>query len=229
MKPELTEERLMDYLYGECPPDEKEAIEAHLAAHPEAREKLAALSSVSHTLQAWPDEDPDLDLVFVRERESFWKTLIPAWLTRRPWGALTAAGLATAVLLIALLDVEMTYTDGVFTLQAGRQSASREDPLEAPVTRREFAEIQKQSLELIETMLRASEVRQRQERNTALTQLAQGLELQRQQDLQLVGQGLRGVDQSSAYRSQQTGEMLRQLLNITSGEGRAPQPVKFQK
>ena len=123
----------------------------------------------------------------------------------------------------------MSYTDGVFTLQVGHTPTTQEDALEAPITRREFVEVQQQSIELIETMLQASETRQREERNVALTQFARNMELQRQQDLQLVGRSLRGVDQSSAYRYQQTDEMLRQLFNFTTGQGRPSQPVKFSK
>jgi len=230
MNPELTEEQLINYLYGECPLEEKKAIEAHLETHPETRGKLADLSKVSHTLQAWPDEDPNLDLVFVQERESFWKTLVPTWLIERPWKATgLTIGLAAALLLVTYLNVDMSYTDGVFTLQVGHPSTTQENALEAPITRREFVEVQQQSLERFETMLRASEIRQREERNASLTQFARTMELQRQQDLQLVGRSLRGVDQSSVYRYQQTDEMLRQLFNFTTGQRRASQPVKFPK
>ena len=107
MNPELTEEQLINYLYGECPLEEKQTIEAH----PETREKLADLSKVSHTLQAWPDEDPHLNLVFVQERESFWKALIPTWLTERPrnrWATGLSVSLAAALLLVSFIQFQMS-------------------------------------------------------------------------------------------------------------------------
>jgi|GEM_PF-4879232 len=43
MTSEITEELLVDYLYGELEEDQRRAVEAYLDAHPEKRQEIEAL------------------------------------------------------------------------------------------------------------------------------------------------------------------------------------------
>lgn len=65
----LAEERLMLRLYDELPPEEAEALDAHLAGCENCRRELAALRALGETLAAEPADDPSQQLLAAtRER-----------------------------------------------------------------------------------------------------------------------------------------------------------------
>jgi hypothetical protein len=222
---EFPKERLIGFHYGEVDADEREAVRAHVAGCEACRQELEALERTGRTLRAWHDESPDFDLVFVRERAPFWRALAPSWLGSGGWrrfAAGMAVGVAAAVLILAFVNIEAGFQDGAFSLNIALRTtspseATREtvDPLARPVTLGEFAAYQEQSLGLIKQLLDDSEQRQRQDLGLALTQFAEDLDRQRQRDLQLVGLGLRGVEQSTNQRFNQIGR----LIALTAQEG----------
>src|SRR5262245_25303266 len=81
-------ERLIGYVYDECDPAERAAVQQHLDSCGECRTEIAALRSVRVDLQSW--EVPD--------HESVWKPFTPApapaWWSQVPrWAMAAAAGL----------------------------------------------------------------------------------------------------------------------------------------
>ena len=84
-------ERLIGYIYDECEPADRAAMQQHLETCAECRDEIAALRSVRQELQSW--EVPD--------HESVWKPFIPApapaWWSQVPrWALAAAAGLVIA-------------------------------------------------------------------------------------------------------------------------------------
>jgi hypothetical protein len=91
-------ERLIDYLYDESDPQERAAVQAHLAHCAACRDEVGALRAVRHDLLAWS----------VPEQEHLWRPLAvpqPAvrWPVRPAWGLAAAA----AVLFLAGLSGAM--------------------------------------------------------------------------------------------------------------------------
>jgi len=225
MSCEMPRDHLVGYLYGEISEKEREGVSAHIAGCAACRQELEQLQDTRNILRAWPDEAPGTDLVFVRERTGLWKRLVPAWLRPGGWGRFAggmAAGVAVAALLISFTGFEARYREGALHLRIGPGSQAVPDPpppgglVSAPASLRDVADLQHESLLLIQDMVRASETRQREALEAGLSQLAQGIERQRQRDLQLVGRGLEGVDRFSEYRFRHTDEMLQELVKLTS-------------
>ncbi|MDA0746672.1 MAG: hypothetical protein O2954_09130 [bacterium] len=215
---DMKEERLIGLMYGELDPAEQETVAAHVAGCVLCTQAMAQMSQTGRMLRAWPDEEPGMDLVFVQDRAPFWNALVPDWFSG--WGRF-AAGVAmgTAVVLLALmfLNFEAEYQDGSLRLSVGKRSAQEAvmDPMERPITLREFAELQEQSIRVIQELIQNSEERQQETVGFALSQFARDLEAQRQRDLQLVGQGLEGVEYSTQRQLRQLG----QLITLTSQGG----------
>ncbi len=221
---EMEEERLVGYLYREMAPGEEEGVKTHLAGCPACQKRLERLSRTAGVLRTWTDEDPNIDLVFVREPIFFRRLRALDWLRekgRRRLVAAAAVGLAAAALILAFATVEMGYREGAFRLTVGLRPGSVSPPpadrLDAPVTRREFAESHQRSLEVIQEMLRTSEDRQQEAFRGALVHLARGLEVRRQIDLDLMGRGLEGVGRSAEYRFRQSDALLQHLVRWTEG------------
>lgn len=78
-------ERLIGYVYDECEPAERAAVQEHLDSCAECRTEIAALRSVRGDLQAWD----------VPDHESVWRPFAPpaapAWWSRVPRWAMAAA------------------------------------------------------------------------------------------------------------------------------------------
>lgn len=235
MKCDLSKEQLIGYLYQDMEPGEQAAIEAHLAQCPACQRELEELSSTTETLRAWPDEEPNMNLVFVQEKMSRWKARMPSWLRRWSGRRLTvsvAVGIATVLVVLALVNLEATYGHGNFSVKLSLlprpsvDSESPQDPLAAPVTRGELAAWQQESLPLILEMIQIAEERQRRERNLALAQFARDMDLQRRQDLRLVGEGLEVVELSTQNRFRRTDEVLHQLLTVAQFQMEQPRSLQ---
>ncbi len=78
-------ERLIGYVYDECAPAERAAVQEHLDSCAECRTEIAALRSVRGDLQAWD----------VPDHESVWRPFAPApapsWWSQVPRWAMAAA------------------------------------------------------------------------------------------------------------------------------------------
>jgi anti-sigma factor RsiW len=78
-------ERLIGYVYDECEPAERAAVQEHLDSCAECRTEIAALRSVRGDLQAWD----------VPDHESVWRPFAPApappWWSQVPRWAMAAA------------------------------------------------------------------------------------------------------------------------------------------
>ena len=238
MKCDMPKEQLIGYLYEDMDPGEKESIEAHLAQCPACKRELELLAGTSHVLRAWPDEALPMNLVFVQERTSIWRWLMPDWLREGGWRRLTvglAAGLASVMVILALVNLEATYTQGDFSLKlsllprSAPESIVSQDPWAAPVARREFSEWQQQSLQLIKEMLHVVEERQRGELDLALAQLAQNMDRQRRQDLHLVGKGLEVVELSTEDRFRRNDEILQRLFTMAQFQMSPPNALRHDR
>ena len=199
MNCDITREQIVAYLYDEgIQPEAHERLKVHIETCPSCTQTLEELGSTSRILNAWGDENPDMDLVFVQERQTLWQNLLP---TRYPktW---TAAGVAIAAILIfTFLNIEFSIRDGAFHTAIGLRSGdppervaiadtSEVSSLGAPITRGEFIIHQQNLIDYTNRLVHASQNQQRDEVNGAFIRLVGELETQRQQDLLRVDRGL---------------------------------------
>ena len=212
-------EQLVAYLYGELDPDPRRAFEAHLRDCPECRGALEELQGTRRILQAWPDEDPRTNLVFVRDGGA----------TRGPWARLAhrqwrrplvaAAMAAAAVLTLALLDFDLSYEAGRLSLNLdlapGTASEADVAPAEEPVTRRELLATQARTLEWIEAMMGEVETRRVHDLDQRLSRLTRALEQQRYADLHLVDWRLREIDRFTEDRFQRNEAAIQWLVPVS--------------
>src|SRR5262245_51987307 len=106
-------ERLLDYLYEACDPDDRRGFEAHLDTCEECRDELSGMRAVRQDLLAWD----------VPEHGSVWKPFVPTqatpWWRGVPVWALAAAasvtfmvGMAGGLLSRSLMPVRVVTTTG---------------------------------------------------------------------------------------------------------------------
>ena len=208
-------EQLVAYLYNELEPSVQKGFEVHLSECSQCRKSLDELIGTRQTLSSWPDEDANMNLVFVngparpllRLKES---------LRARQW-KIPAIGLSAAiatVLLLALVDFQFHYQSGRVSLQLDLSPAVGVESSvpTKPVEREEFLATQHRSLELIYTMILQSEARQRHQFDSKLSQFADALELQRYRDLELVAARIEVRDSYTENRLRRSESVLEQLI-----------------
>ncbi len=197
MNCDITREQIVAYLYDEdIHPNERERLKAHIETCPSCSQILEELGSTSRILNAWGDEKPDLDLVFVQERQPLWQNLLP---TRYPKTWVGAA--IAAILIFTFLNIEFAIRAGAFHAAIGLRSS---DPLEqiaiadtsevpsldAPITLGEFIIHQQNLIDYTNRLVQTSQNQQRDEINNTFIRLVGELETQRQQDLLRIDRGL---------------------------------------
>ena len=109
-------ELLIDYLYGELTPADRESFDRHLSSCAECRDEIAGLRGTRTYLESWAPPEPELDFQMVRGPQRFG--------ARRRWGFSPAWGLAAAALLVgavsaAIANVEVTASTGGVTIRTG--------------------------------------------------------------------------------------------------------------
>ena len=220
MNCDITREQLIAYLYDEdIQPDARERLKAHIETCPSCSQTLEELGSTSRILNAWGDEKPNLDLVFVQERQTPWQNLLP---TRYPktWAA---AGVAIAAILIfTFLNIEFAIRDSAFHTAIGLRSSdppervaiadtSEVSTLDDPITLGEFIAHQQNLIDYTNRLVQTSQNQQRDEVNNTFIRLVGELKTQRQQDLLRIDRGLQIL-----YNTQETryDHILRQIAPV---------------
>lgn len=120
---------LLGYLYDEVTPEERRAVEAHLAACDACRREVADLRHVRVALSGWAPPEPSLGFRVVRDdpprAPAWWR--VPAW--GFAWAAAAVLVLAAAAAL-ANLDVRVDR-DGLTVRTGWRRPAPAEANLAA--------------------------------------------------------------------------------------------------
>jgi len=218
----LSKEILISFLYEELAPDEQKDVEQHISRCAVCRKELDELRSSRNILSISKDEEPDLKLSFVQEKVKFFPVLKKKWASLRVpqrivWGL--SVGAFAGLLLLSLLNFEISYRNGNFYMQFGFMpqisGVTRTDAAQ-PVTRQEFDAWKAKSLQLVSDMVEVSREQQKQDLNEAVLRLASSIEAQRQQDLQFVGRGLEVLQNSSETQFRQRDEVLQQLIRVAS-------------
>lgn len=199
MNCDITREQLIAYLYDEdIHPNERERLKTHIETCSSCSQTLEELGSTSRILNAWSDENPNLNLVFVQERQPLWQNLLP---TRHPKTWATAGIAIAAILILTFLNIEFAIRDGAFHTSIGLRSSdpaervaianTTEVPsLDAPITLGEFIIHQQNLIDYTHHLVQTSQNQQREEINNTFIRLVNELETQRQQDLLHIDRGL---------------------------------------
>ena len=220
MNCDITREQLIAYLYDEdIRPEARERLKNHIETCPSGSQTLEELGSTSRILNAWGDEKPDLNLVFVQERQTLWQNLLPR---RYPKTWATAGVAIAAILIFTFLNIEFAIRDGAFHTSIGPRSSDSPErvtiadttevpSLDAPITLGEFIIHQQNLIDYTNRLVQTSQNQQRNEVNNTFIRLVNELETQRQQDLLHIDRGLQIL-----YNTQETryNHILRQIAPV---------------
>ena len=218
---------IVDYLYEELSDEDAALFQQHKKKCRACRDELKALEATSHSLRQWQDEEPKLNMVFVKEKSSFLSStfggLWEASSRIRRIGIGFAAACAAVLFLLSLFNTQVSYKEGDFDARFSLFQASSSSKEEStPLTPAEFTELQRSQFALIDQLIKESEDRQRREMAITLTNLTRNIDQQRKTDLRLLGQGLEAVQYRADRRISRTDRVLNELIRLTSSDDIAP-------
>ena len=231
MKCDLSKERLIGYFYEDLPDEEVKDVKLHLKKCAACKKELTEFGKTTDILKTWPDEEPGLNLKFIREKASLWSWLKPGRSVGFGWRGIAvgfAGGLVLVLLILSVLNFEASYSGGEFNVKLSllprseKQTEITEDPLAIPISKREFDSFKEDSYRLIQDMARESRTRNRNEYRTAFREFAQDIDYQRRQDLSWVGKGFEVVHSANDDKIRRTNQVLQQLIQTANFQSVRP-------
>jgi|GEM_PF-880905 len=219
-------EMLIDYLYGDLTPPQKQETEAHVATCKKCERELAGLRETTAVLSLARDEPAGLNLTFVPAGNPSPAGQPRARVRWQRFGFGLALGLALVVMILSLSNFHARYVDGTFSLQFGAaadpaphvKAASRALPEQPFASEEELSRYKQETTEEFERLLLASEARQKSENRLVLRTLLQDLDLQRKQDLELVERGLESYHLSNRVGLLRTNKVLDYLIQVANAQ-----------
>ncbi len=198
-------ERLIGYVYDECDPAERAAIEEHLESCHTCRREIRGLKSVRQDLLAWdvPASDPIWRPMAPAHKESSWRA-VPAW-------ALAAAACAT--FMVGAAGGAATYALMPRTAPAVAQAETTAPTATTAVTATELAALENKVLAQMRAELdtRARQMsgeaapRNLADTNPASTDLARRVNMLTVRQDELYDRLLEFASETQGIRAKQTG------------------------
>lgn len=205
---------LIDYLYGEVEPAERDRVDTHLRDCAACAAEVSGLRDVRATLGEWAPPETELGFRLVAERES-----VPPAVTWRSrlrstgaWGLAAAAMLVlAAAAAVANLEIEVGPEGLVVRTGWGERAPASAAPVSLPVGPEVGGADWVRS---VESLIRESERRQQQMVDTRVRETEQRIADQRRTDLVEMERTFREVDAEDAELARQ--QLLEYMRRISS-------------
>jgi anti-sigma factor RsiW len=235
---------LVGYLYGECEPAERRAIDQHLLICPACAAELAALDSTRGHLAAWTPPDAQLGFRMVAEPvldtpvnvvkgpARWWSRAVPVWAQAAAAAAIFAAGVslgvwrgttaepsATAVAAASSpATANVASTSDLAALEQRLRSEMAQMRTAAPLTvaAPQAASVSEaQILARVRTLIDESEQRQQRELALRTAQVVRDFDSQRRVDLQNVRSIVGQVEGSTGAEIARQQQTLQYLMRVS--------------
>lgn len=216
--------KLMDYLYDEMGPDERQSFEKSLRDNPDMQQELEEMRATRNLLQENKDEITPKRLLLIptdSDKSSGDNSVTPP-VSAKIFALKTFAAVAAAILLavsiFSFANLQITHTDRGTLISFGADPEPVEEPAatEAFITEDEFytmmGEMQEQNNRVMATALEQTQEQHQQQMENVIQTLTTYYDRRRQQDLLLVSEGLSQLEEETYYRFLQTEEALEDLI-----------------
>lgn len=216
--------KLMDYLYDEMGPDERQSFEKILRDNPDLQKELNEMRATRNLLQEDNDEITPKKLLLIQpdadqssEKESTQSSGSAKIFALKTFAAVAAA-ILVAVSLFSFANLQISHTDRGTLISFGADPQPVEEPAatEAYITEDEFyammGELQEQNNRVMAAALEQTQEQHQQQMENVIQTLTTYYDRRRQQDLLLVSEGLAQLEEETYYRFLQTEEAFEDLL-----------------
>ena len=232
---------LVGFLYDECEPAERRAIDAHVAVCPACAAELAALGSTRLQIAAWTPPEATLGFRIVSEAPPsnvlrparWWQQSLPAWAQAAAATLIFAAGL-----WLGIARGSAPVDDGVATVASAPAAATTSTSVSAVDLaalegrlRTEMAQLRTatpqtaagvpqtasdaQLLARVRALIEESEQRQQRELALRTAQVVRDFDIQRQVDLAQIQRTFGQMQGQTGAEVRDQREMLNYLMRVS--------------
>lgn len=227
---------LVSYLYDECPPEERRAMEAHLAICQGCADEVEALGGARAQLAAWTP--PDVHLGFRMNPEptpradvrlaSWWRQPLPAWAQMAAAAAIFSLGLSVGLLrsseapsATATVAVSPSLAPTEPERVTSGELASLEARLRAEIRLAQGAAPPVVSgppaLEQVRALIEDSERRQQRELTLRTAEIVRDFDAQRRVDMARMERTVGQMEGTTGAEVQTQRQMLDYLMRVSQG------------
>ncbi len=224
MNHEEARRQYMDYLYDEMDEQQKADFEQYLNEHPELKTELDELGETADLLSFMPAEQPEEDLLILPMEEQKEQARILPLGSR--WKSLSGAAAAILIFFIGVLagNLNISTENGQLALSLSKAEPLPEftEPAEPTFTVGQVEQIinqlQSDQEERMNQLISTLQTQQQQQLQTTLTDFADYLSQQRNEDLRMISLGFESLEESTYDRFQRTDEVLGSLFQAVGTE-----------
>jgi len=216
MKCDEIKEKFMELIYGEISPEDKKKVQAHLRRCKDCKKEFMELKNTSAVLQKWEIPEPNMNLVFVREKTPLFARLkesLPVLnFNFKKFGMAFGGTFAGILILLSLVNFEVTKTSEGFSVKMAL-FGTEQPAVDEKLLIQEMTKVQQETLQLFTRMLNEREKAQKREYQMTMAQLANALESRRTYELSQLEQAFLEFYKNNSAKIEMTNETLNQLIN----------------
>jgi hypothetical protein len=230
---------LVGYLYDECEPEERRAIDAHVAVCPACAAELAALGSTRLQIAAWTPPEAHLGFRIVSDTAPsnvlrparWWRGTLPVWAQAVAASLIFAAGLwlgiargiepsadspapvmatAPATPATAASAADLAALERRLRAEMAQLRTASAPPATAPQTASEA-----QLMTRVRALIEESELRQQRELALRTAQVVRDFDIQRQVDLAQIQRTFGQMQGQTGAEVRDQREMLNYLMRVS--------------
>jgi hypothetical protein len=214
----------MDYLYGEMDSTAKADFEQYLNDHPELRTELNELHETADLLNFMPAEQSEEDLLILPMPEEGQSGRVLPFFSR--WNSLAGAAAAMLIFFFGVLagNVNIATDEGQLAISFGTPETKPEviEPAEPTFTvgqvEQIITQLQTDQEARMNQLLSTLQADQQQQLQATLTDFADYLNQQRNEDLRLISLGFESLEESTYDKFRRTDEVLGSLIQTVGTE-----------
>jgi len=204
---------IMDMIYDEISPDNKQKIEEHLQHCGECRKKYQELVTVPDFLNQWKDEPVPVQLTFTQE-ESSWAAILQKLIP--DFGRVKKIGLGFAVILfiMALFNTKIEVTDDGFTFQTALLTSRETATPQQELTPEMLEKIQYENYKLTTQLLESYQARDEKQTVVMLRNLLTEMRKERSREYEELLGTVNHAYKANDIRIQQTSHTVDEIINL---------------
>jgi len=231
---------LVSYLYGECEPDARAMLMAHLAVCAACAAELAALESARIQLTSWSPPETDLGFVIARpsaspdrwRRWAWFVQPLPAWAQLAAAAAIFAAGISLGIARGTMRDAPPPAATAASAAAPVSASAPADDVIAESLDaleqrlRDEIAQLRPsvpspaasgdaQLLARVRALIDESEQRQQRELALRTAQIVRDFDSQRRVDLEQIQRNFGQIEGLTGAEVREQRQMLNYLMRVS--------------
>jgi anion-transporting ArsA/GET3 family ATPase len=210
-------ELLVSLLYNELKPEEIIEVKKHLKNCHACREAFSELQESTNMLEQWADEEPETSIYFVSEKKSIigkLRNYLKNITVMRRFAYAIPAAICLTLVALSLFNFKAEKSNGNWNISFSLFPSAKQS--ESSLKFADQIDVNNQkTLQMVETMIRESELRQAEFYQQNMIKLASQIKLQRRKDLEMVGYGFADLQNSTHGQFKRTNKLIGDLIHLT--------------